>query len=173
MEHFQILFKPDSDIALWFTSYICCQWSPGLVALQVESCRDAYSTSSSLVAPAVLGMPTGGATSNEKVGIKMIPDFQCNQFHYKPAAEFTYTYHIPLLPYVVHPKLHTVHIMMCLLGFSNGRSRRYPWCMMASSNGNIFRVTGLLCGKFTGHRWIPRTKASDAQLWCFLWSAPE
>ena len=42
--------------------------------------------------------------------------------------------------------------------------------MMTSSNGNIFRVTGLLCGEFTCHRWIPRTKASDAELWCFLWS---
>ena len=30
--------------------------------------------------------------------------------------------------------------------------------MMMSSNGNIFHVTGLLCGEFTGHRWIPRTK---------------
>ena len=30
-----------------------------------------------------------------------------------------------------------------------------------------------MCGEFTGHRWIPRTKASDAELWCFLWSAPE
>ena len=27
-----------------------------------------------------------------------------------------------------------------------------PLCMMASSNGNIFRVTGPLCGEFTGHR---------------------
>ena len=44
--------------------------------------------------------------------------------------------------------------------------------MMTSSNGSIFRVTGHLCGEFTGHRWIPRTKASDAELWCFLWSAP-
>ena len=44
--------------------------------------------------------------------------------------------------------------------------------MMTSSNGNIFRVTGPLCGEFTGPRWIPRTKASDAELWCFLWSAP-
>ena len=26
---------------------------------------------------------------------------------------------------------------------------------MTSSNGNITRVTGPLCGKFTGHRWIP------------------
>ena len=45
--------------------------------------------------------------------------------------------------------------------------------MMTSSNGNIFRVTGYLCGGFTGPRWIPRTKASDAELWCFLWSASE
>ena len=49
-----------------------------------------------------------------------------------------------------------------------------PWwrhpIMMTSSNGNIFRVTGHLCGEFTGLRWIPRTKASDAELWCFLWA---
>ena len=45
--------------------------------------------------------------------------------------------------------------------------------MMTTSNGNIFRVTGPLCGEFTGHRWIPLTKASDAELWCFLRSAPE
>ena len=45
--------------------------------------------------------------------------------------------------------------------------------MMTSSNGYIFRVTGHLCGEFTGPRWIPHTKASDAELWCFLWSALE
>ena len=39
---------------------------------------------------------------------------------------------------------------------------------MTSSNGNIFRVIGHLCGEFTGPRWIPRTKASDAELWCFF-----
>ena len=33
--------------------------------------------------------------------------------------------------------------------------------MMTSSNGYIFRVTGPLCGEFTGYRWIPLTKASD------------
>ena len=27
--------------------------------------------------------------------------------------------------------------------------------LMTSSNGNIFRVTGILCGEFTGRRWIP------------------
>ena len=45
--------------------------------------------------------------------------------------------------------------------------------MMTSSNGYIFRVTGPLFGEFTGQRWIPLTKASDAELWCFLWSVPE
>ena len=40
--------------------------------------------------------------------------------------------------------------------------------MMTSSNGNIFRVAGILCGEFTGHRWIPHTKASDAVLWCLF-----
>ena len=34
---------------------------------------------------------------------------------------------------------------------------------MTSSNGNFFRVTGHLCGDFTGPRWIPRTKASVAK----------
>ena len=47
------------------------------------------------------------------------------------------------------------------------------YLMMTSSNGNIFRVTGHLYGEFTGPQWIPRTKASDTDLWCFLWCAPE
>ena len=40
---------------------------------------------------------------------------------------------------------------------------------MISSKGNIFRVTVPLWGEFTGLRWIPLTKASDAELWCFLY----
>ena len=36
-----------------------------------------------------------------------------------------------------------------------------------------FRVTGHLCGEFTTPRWIPCTKASDAELSCFIWSAYE
>ena len=45
--------------------------------------------------------------------------------------------------------------------------------MMTSSNENIFRVTGHLCREFIGPRWIPHTKVSDEELWCFLWSASE
>ena len=48
-----------------------------------------------------------------------------------------------------------------------------PICGMTSSNGRIFRVTGYVCGEFTGDRWIPRIKASDAELWLFLWSTSE
>ena len=56
-----------------------------------------------------------------------------------------------------------------------------PYCLglnvlmkiLMSLNGNIFGVAGPLCGEFTGHRLIPLTKASDAELWCFLWSALE
>ena len=36
-----------------------------------------------------------------------------------------------------------------------------------------FRVTGHLGGEFTAHRRIPHTKASDAELWYFLRSAPD
>ena len=47
------------------------------------------------------------------------------------------------------------------------------YAIMTSSNGNIFHVTDALWGESTGYRWIPLTKTSDAELWCFLWSAPE
>ena len=39
--------------------------------------------------------------------------------------------------------------------------------MMTSSNGNIFHVTGHLCGEFTSHRWIPCTKDSVVELLMF------
>ena len=46
----------------------------------------------------------------------------------------------------------------------NENRRHFGYSMMTSSNGNIFRVTGPLCGEFTGIRGIPHTKASDAEL---------
>ena len=45
--------------------------------------------------------------------------------------------------------------------------------MMTSSNGNIFCFTGPLWGESTSHQWILHTKTIGAELWCFLWSAPE
>ena len=61
----------------------------------------------------------------------------------------------------------TFQVLHALLSFTNR-----DFLMMTSSNENIFRVTGPLCGEFTGPWWIPRTKASDAELWCFLYLRP-
>ena len=47
------------------------------------------------------------------------------------------------------------------------------WLMMTSSNRNIFRVIGPLWGEPSVTGGFPLTKASDAELWCFLWSASE
>ena len=47
--------------------------------------------------------------------------------------------------------------------------RNSSYYMMTSSNGNSFRVTSPLWGESTGRRWIPLTKASDAELLCLLW----
>ena len=71
--------------------------------------------------------------------------------------------------------LYLLFISIQLPGFVIARSSLIPYCiMMTSSNGNIFRVTGHLCGEFTSHRrWILRTKAIDVELWYFLWSVPE
>ena len=67
-----------------------------------------------------------------------------------------------------------------LLAFCAGNSpvtdefpAQRPVTMMTSSNENIFRVIGHFCGEFAGPLWISLTKASDEELWCFLWSAPE
>ena len=43
-----------------------------------------------------------------------------------------------------------------------------PQCMMASSNGSFFLITGPLCREFNGDRWIPFTKGQSCRLWCFF-----
>ena len=85
----------------------------------------------------------------------------------------TYDIHLRAIPQEIpHPPNTNYKLAWKLLIYICFQIHQGP-IMMTSSNGNIFRVTGHLCRKFTGDRWIPRTKASDAELWCFLWSAPE
>ena len=55
-----------------------------------------------------------------------------------------------------------------LVHYNSQFSPRDSQHMMTSSNENIFRVTGPLCGEFTGHQWIPHTKVSDTELWFFF-----
>ena len=84
------------------------------------------------------------------------------------------SWHFPLAmltrPISWHWRRPTAHVF--IYNISQKTYTPIAFFTMTSSNGNIFRVTGPLCGEFTGHRSLPRTKASDAELWCFLWSAP-
>ena len=51
--------------------------------------------------------------------------------------------------------------------YCQGLHVNHLWLNIMKSS-NIFRVTGPLWGESTGHRWIPLTKASDAELWFFF-----
>ena len=53
---------------------------------------------------------------------------------------------------------HNIHKLVvsqhsCKIHWLRTNNEMYDFSMMTSSNGNIFRVTGLLCGEFIGHRW--------------------
>ena len=44
--------------------------------------------------------------------------------------------------------------------------------MITSSDESIFRVTGLLCGEFTGHRWIPAQRPVTRRFDVFFYLCP-
>ena len=79
---------------------------------------------------------------------------------------------ILLIPVVVLHEFHRSNAFGFISKRIRPRNTRVQH-MMTSSNGNILRVTGPLCVEFTGPRWIPLTKASNTELWYFLWSAPQ
>ena len=86
------------------------------------------------------------------------------------------SFRIILFCYVQGPHIEW-HKHSCLFGPEHTNARacmrtHIGFIMMTSSNGYIFRVTGPLCGEFTGPRRIPRTKASDTELWCFFHLRP-
>ena len=82
--------------------------------------------------------------------------------------------YIPWNMYKVYIGLWTQTLLGCVIGTDWVSAREAtPEIMVTSSNGKKIRVTDALWGESTGHRWIPLTKASDAELWCFLWSVPE
>ena len=82
----------------------------------------------------------------------------------------------PLNPYQWHVVLITVlptqpRFGFCMHNFWTSPIELSAQLTMTSSNGNIFCVTGPFCGEFTGDRWTTLAKATDAELWCVLWSA--
>ena len=80
-------------------------------------------------------------------------------------------------PRVVYMYIHKALPVLKLFPRKIGRA--WPWTGLSRYESEFHPmhddviVTGHLCGEFTGPRWIPRTKASDSELWCFLWSASE
>ena len=73
-----------------------------------------------------------------------------NRIHYRYSAAFS-SHNLNAKKWDTWLQYHTASLTYgaCL------NARRFK---MTSSNGNIFCVTGPLCGEFTGHRWIPLTK---------------
>ena len=63
-------------------------------------------------------------------------------------------------------------MLQCLPCFAIHTCTNRKIDMTTSANGNIFHVTDCLWGEFASHLWIALTKASDAELWWFLWSVP-
>ena len=76
-------------------------------------------------------------------------------------------------PWATFIDISPIHAVSEFYKFTSPGSACIGLRFMMTSNGSIFRVTGPLCGEYTGHRWISRTKTSDTELWYFLWSAPE
>ena len=61
---------------------------------------------------------------------------------------------------------HSAHLTLMPIGFHNWHGSG----MMMSSNGNIFRVTGPLCGEFTGPGEFPAQRPVTRNFDVFLWS---
>ena len=69
-------------------------------------------------------------------------------------------------------------VVTAKLCVQNTTAKRVCWDPMASYHDDVIKWKQFprywaFVREFTGHQWIPHTKASDTELWCFLWSAPE
>ena len=82
-----------------------------------------------------------------------------------------YAWRIDSLSYIYNLKLFAKWIQFVFVQNILSMDWNMPQLsMVTSSNWNISRLTGPLCGEFIGDWWIPRTKASDAELWYFFLS---
>ena len=105
--------------------------------------------------------------------LKVVGNFGCTSVGAKPIDKF-WTMPWNHNKIVLYFPLSSFSRQLCLynswsivlpnLCFRNHKEIRYVYhktctcvyeIMMTSSRGNIFRVTGHLCGEFTDHRWIP------------------
>ena len=63
---------------------------------------------------------------------------------------------------------HVFKTLVCNYTHMKQRGVIFRQCMMTSSNGNIFRVTGHLCGEFTGHGEFPAQRPVTRSFDVFL-----
>ena len=79
---------------------------------------------------------------------------------------------VEIFPHKIQGTIYPTSIILLLLMLCWWNFDGHYWrCMMTSSNGNIFLITGPLWEESTGHQWSPLTRASDVELWYFLSSA--
>ena len=64
-----------------------------------------------------------------------------------------------------------IMVILCVFNISLLALRKI--CDQSLDNNSWWRHQSKKISASTGHRWISLTKASDVELWCFLWSAPE
>ena len=79
--------------------------------------------------------------------------------------------------YILKQNLHDVATknaeVLPIMACTHCNSCRSWWRHQKKTFSESPLVTGPLWGESTGRRWIPLPKAGDAELWCFLWPAPE
>ena len=94
-----------------------------------------------------------------------------SQFHPDDDAEKPA---MPVLAYLVYlcflVVVTTVIMNLVVSGYSTHWNRNIVILVKFSSLAAMVTLLVICAGNSL---WIPHTKASDAELWCFLWSAPE
>ena len=142
------------------------------------------------------------SASTMHICITMHSSYQYKAFHYKDITDSRQSYHYNGKSHSGEDGLYietdTVSLRDMTLFHECNFSRKYlrlRWILnMAYRYGSICVIAVVadvlaphddaikwkyfpgywpLLREFTGHRWIPLTKASGAELKCFLWSAPE
>ena len=171
--HVRFVRNPHGLLHFWFGNV-----STGVVTWSALRCG-ASGESGKKVAAAPLSKTAAAAAAAKTWFAKHPLDYMLhNRFPWKRSGRRSSMWP----PYSLRWNLSAAACRLCdrsLMGLRYRLIRATRWTisqahtMMTSSNGNIFRVTGHLCGEFTGPRWIPRTKASDPEVWCILWSATE
>ena len=94
----------------------------------------------------------------------------CSEYHLIPTFDILITFlesFIAENPLKSNEKKHELETILRFLNIHIRRSYN-PWWRhrMEAYSALLLYVQGI-------HRWIPLRKASDAELWCFLWSTPE